>query len=630
MKKIILILTVCILTTNDLFSQDFNLKWSERFEYENSKDGFFSNYINTNDNYIYALHTNLDLKSTGKSKKIRLVCFDKQTMEKIASIPLKGYKENAATKSDYKNLEYHKTIVGTNEIFVFWIDRSAAKSDKKEVLYCESFDVNLKKDKKLKKIYTANLPQETKISRYSSTATFVLSNREAGDEIVVGHEIQKKDDNIDFSYCVIDAELSELTKNQVELPVNFKSNKSLGLSSSYELGKDGNIYIKSFVSMSKEERKNAKKGEAFSYCILSAVKPESGELSKITLKENSRNINDFSYVIDKNKVRIYGFFCDIDKDPTGNSSHGLFFTEAEAGSFDDASLGYTYFDKKTIESLFSKDKEDKKKTPVFGKKKKAKAVENDAEALDDRFEIEDMFTVENDVVLFCSKMYNYSVTTCTTNSNGGQSCTTRYYCEKSNVVAIRVNNEGEIEWATNIDRKKTYSGTSIYDLNVVFANNKFYTIFGSDYQADAEKKSRKSRKRLKDFRDQFEYAVFDYDTGSAAKNTFMVNQKNDIEKKSVDPLAITVLDGRFYVDYSVIKQKWGPTIPVCIASLACPYLVIIPMMNGSFKKGYGNLGVLTIIESNTGKDPKKKDTKVKETKPMDTKTNDTKAKPVKK
>ena len=47
MKKIILILTVCILTTNLLFSQDFNLKWSERFEYENSKDGFFSNYINT-------------------------------------------------------------------------------------------------------------------------------------------------------------------------------------------------------------------------------------------------------------------------------------------------------------------------------------------------------------------------------------------------------------------------------------------------------------------------------------------------------------------------------------------------------------------------------------------------------
>ena len=27
MKKIILILSVCILTTNHLFSQDFNLKW---------------------------------------------------------------------------------------------------------------------------------------------------------------------------------------------------------------------------------------------------------------------------------------------------------------------------------------------------------------------------------------------------------------------------------------------------------------------------------------------------------------------------------------------------------------------------------------------------------------------------
>ena len=627
MKKISLFLAVCILTTTHLFSQDLNLKWSERFEYDNKKDGFFSHYINTNDQYIYALNTDLDLKSTGKSKKIKLVCFNKETMSKVSSISLKGYKENAANKTIYKNLEYLKTVVGTNEIFVFWVDRSAAKSDKKEVLYCESFDINLKKDKKLTKIYTANLPSETKVSRFSSTATFVLSNREAGDEIVIGHEIQKKDDNIDFNYIVINADLSELAKNKVELPVSFKGKTSYGLSSNYELGKDGNIYIKSYVSMSKEDKKNAKKGEAFSYCIFSAVKPESGELTKITLKEDSRNINDFSYVIDKNKVRIYGLFCDIDKDPTGNSSHGLFYTEATSGSFEDATLGYTFFDKKTIESLFAKDKEDKKKTNVFGKKKKEKAAVNDAESLDDRFGVEEMFNVQDDVVLFCSKMYNYSRTVCSSNGNGGQNCHTVYYCEKSNIVAIRINKEGEIEWATNVDRKKTYNGTNIYDLNIAFANNKFYVIYGSDYEANAEKKSFRSRMKYKDYRDQFEYAVFEFETGSAVKNNFMVNQKNEAETKSVDPLSITVLDNRFYVDYSIIKQNWPKTIPMCIGGIACFPLIYVAMLNGNFKKGYGYLGVLTPIENNPVKDSKKKDIKSKDTKAKDTKSNDTKAKP---
>ena len=601
MKNLILVLFFFTINFTIIFSQDLSLTWSDRFEYENKNEGFFSNFINTNDAYIYALHTDLNLKPSGKSKKIRLVCYNKETMKKVSTLPLKGYKENIETRSTYKKLEYLKTIVSTNEIFVFWLDRSNLKSDKKEILFCEIFDIQLNKKKNLTKVYTAYLSPETKISPFSTTSILVLSNRYASDEIVIGHEIQKKNDNIDFNYSIIDPDLTELTQNIIELPVNFKSKTSYGLSSNYEMGEDGNIYIKSFISMTKEERKNAKKGETFSYCIFSTIKTESGELSKITLKDETRNINDFSYTINKDKVKIYGFFCDIEKDPTGNSSHGLFYTEAQAGSFEDATLNYTFFDKHTIEKLFERDKEDKKTTNVFGKKKKEKAASNDAESLDNRFEIEDMFSIQDDIVLFCSKMYNYSVTTCSTNSNGGQSCTTRYYCEKSNIVAIRVNNEGEIQWATNVDRKKTYSGTSIFDLNIIFNNNKFYTIFGSDYQVDTEKKSRKSKKRLKDYRDQFEYAVFDFETGTASKNTFIVNQNNEPEKKSVDPIYITVFDGRFYVDYSVIKQNWPKSIPVFLGGIVIFPLIYIPLLNGNFKKGYGNLGVLKSININDEK-----------------------------
>ena len=95
----------------------------------------------------------------------------------MSSTPLKGYKENDDNKSAYKNLEYHKTIVYNDKIYVFWIDRSDAKSEKKEILYCESFDENLKKEKKLKKIYTANLSSVIKISKYSILAILKMMKK---------------------------------------------------------------------------------------------------------------------------------------------------------------------------------------------------------------------------------------------------------------------------------------------------------------------------------------------------------------------------------------------------------------------------------------------------------------------
>jgi len=348
--------------------------------------------------------------------------------------------------------------------------------------------------------------------------------------------------------------------------------------------------------------------------IFSILNLETGDLSNFELRDHDKSINDYSYVITESKIKIFGLFGDLTKDQTGNSTHGIFYTEIESKSLDYDGLKYTYFDKKMLSTLFAKDPEDKKKTIAISKKKRAKNAENDAAAMDVRFGIEDLFSIDdNNVVLFCSKMYNYSVTTCTSNPNGGSQCTTRYYCQKSNVTSIRINSQGEIVWASNIDRIYTFSGTNIYDVQVIFKNNKFYTIYASIYKVDADKKSRKNQKKYKDQIDSFEYAVFDYENGESKKNTFTVNTKEVAaeDRKMVTPTSIIVIDDLFYVNYMKTSIKWGKSIPLIAASCLCPYLMIIPFTNGNYRKGSGNLGVIAPIDEGGTKSKAKKPVKKK-------------------
>jgi hypothetical protein len=597
------------LTFNSIltFSQDLSLKWSEKFKYDNRKDGFFREFLGSNDKYIYTLSNNFAIKAKKANKQVGLAAFDKTTMKNIARVSVKGAKSNKANQADYSDLKYFKTVIFNDEIFLFWLKRIDSKNDKKDELYVESFTPELKQIKKIKKIYTCKFPTDIKTSRYSSTSIVVLNNSEVVDKIIIGSEIPQKDDNVMFSFITLDKDLEVNEEQTIELPIKLTANKTNGLLSNYTLGKDENIYITSKISLTKEERKAAKKGEDLSYVILSILNTESGDLSNFEMRDNNKTINDVSYAITKNKIKIYGLFGDLEKDPSGNSTHGIFYTEVDSKSLEFEGLKYTYFDKAMISELFKNDAEDKKKTAALGKKKKSKAANNDSQALDTRFGIELLYSVdEENVVMFCSKMYNYSVTTCSSSQNGGTTCTTRYYCQKSNVTAIRIDNQGEILWASNIDRLYTYSGTDVYDVKVVYKNNKFYTIYASSYDPSAENKSRKSRKGKADLRDNFEYGVFDYKNGENTKNNFVVNQKNAEDKKTVNPTSITVMDNNFYVNYMVVKQKIGLTIPFCAAAIFFPPVAIIPFMNSDFKKGHGNLGVISVIEGGgSGKKEKK-------------------------
>ena len=591
--RVILLVAFCS-TIGAAFSQDFKMEWTEKVSYTNKKEGFFTQFINTNEDYVYVLNANLALRPTKKDDKMKLIAYNKSTMKKVGNVALRGYKENASKKATYKDLDYLKTVIFKEKVMVFWVKKSNAKSSKKEELYVESFTAELKRDDKLKKIYTRNIPSDVRTSRFASSAIVVLENKEAGENLIIGSEIPNKGDNVEFTFVEMDNELEVSEEFKIELPIETPS-KSYGLTSDYFYGKDGNVYVSSIISLTKEERKKQAKGADWSYCVLSIINTKSGDVEAFEIRDKNKTINDFQFVVSDKEVKVYGFFGDLQKDASGNSTHGIFYSTINSASLEGDGINYTYFDKSTIDKLFAKDKEDKKKTAALSKKKKQAAKANDQSALDIRFGIESIFvTPENDVVLFCSKMYNYSVTTCTSSPNGGTQCTTRYYCQKSNVTALRVSTEGEIVWASNVDRMITYGGTSIKDLRVAYKNDKYYVIYGSQFKLETNSKGKKSRKKNSEARDNFEYATFEAETGKFKKNNFLVNSKSveKKERKLVNPLSITVLDDNFYVNYMVIRQQVG----WCVANVICFPTLYYSMLSGNTKKGTGNLGVIKIIK----------------------------------
>lgn len=576
MKKTIVILACLIASLSPfLKAQTLDVSWSDKLLYDNKTDGFFQDFIGKNSNFLYAEFDKLRLISRNKAGRLKIAAFDKKTMKKVAMVTVFDSKDAASAKK-YKDLRHYKTVVFETLIYVFWTKESKEKDE----LYVQTFDSKLKPAQGLKKIY------ELKSSKKDDKKAelFVMANHKVGETIMIGGELaSNKGEDIVIEFKVLKSDLTFSSSNQVKLPMTVKY-KSNDLSSNYEYGDDGNLHVRTYVTMNKEQRKAAKKGEATRFPIYSVIDVGSGKIKSYTMKFDNKNIFDFDFVITKDAIKIFGFFCDLNKDPKGNDTHGIFYAVMNPETFElTKDMNFTYFTKQQLNTLFSgdKDKSDRKDKKLISSKKKKKSED---ESLASNYNIEDVQSIDKDnLVIFCSLMYNYSVTTC---NDKGQ-CTTRYYCRKDNVTAFKVDANGQLVWASNMDRRITYSGWYVWDVKVINKDNKMYAVYGSDFAMNAKKKNMFSAKGGKYKSDKFEYAVFDYATGKFEKKEYKVNAVNTkkADKKTISALNVSVMDNEFYINSSRIKLK-----PLAYLSCLCPPVFYFVYLNGNSRRGSGNLG----------------------------------------
>jgi hypothetical protein len=603
----------------NLAAQDLNVAWSERQLYENKKDGFFDDFIGSNSKYVFAKYNNLAYRPRKANRKIKIVALDRVSMKEMASVAVVGFPENEATKAKHIGLDYYKTIVFENVLYVFWVKDTKNRQE----LFVESFDAQLKRVNQIKKVYELNSDSKSK----KKAALFVMGNKNAGEKIIIGGErAGAKESSIQIEYKLLNSDFSFSSSNTVTLPITVVS-KSYGLSSSYEFGVDGNLHVKSIVTMTKEERKGLAKGESYQYPIFSVIDLNSGKIKTHSFKFDSKNIFYSDIKIDGSVTKIYAFFCDLQKDPSGVATHGIVTGFLNNQSFELENVNFSYFTKPQLDKLFANDKADQKKgKALFKSKKKAKS---DEESLKDDYVIEAVQSIDKDnLVLFCTRMHNYSTTTC----DGKGNCVTHYYCEKRNVTAFKLDKAGAIVWASNLDRSMTYNGWDIEDLKVIHFKDQFIVTYGSAYlstdkaSANGKTKVRHSRKSKGYMADRFEYAVFDCTSGNYTKKEYKVNPINvkKENKKLISAVNIKVIDNEMYTPYTKVRYKAWPFLTACGVGLAASALELVGMsstpqnnaivypaaclsaasipffiisgMNSNFKKGSGYLGKISPVK----------------------------------
>jgi hypothetical protein len=558
MKKIVTIIAF-VLLGNLVNAQDLTGTWSDKEIYSKKLNGYYDDFEGSNSKYVYST-------SRIGRKKIFIVSHDKSTMKETGSVALFDVKKEGDSKK-YKGIRYYKTIVFENTIYVFWLIDSKLKDE----LFVESFDSKLKRLNPLKKIYELN-SSKTDLRK---AELFVMGNQKAGEKIIIGGELAANEgQDLKMEYKLLNSDFTFAAANQVALPVKalkgsvrslFSTRGSDALSSSYEFGDDGNLHLKTYVSISKEEKqelkdkkkeatgeeKKALKQMATSYAIYSIVNVPSGKIYSYSMRADNKNILNFDFVVSKTAIKLIGFFNDVNK---GGTLNGIFTASVDPKSYTITNLNFTYFTAEQLNTLFAKDKEEQKKLSEKASKKKKDA----AESLRGNYEIENVQVLDKDnVVIVCSQMYNYSITTC--NSKG--QCTTRYYCQKDNVTLFKVNTKGDIVWASNLDRRKTYNFWNAYDVSVINKDKNFYITYGNDFNVlvgegrDGKNKKKKKSKGQKN--DRLEYAIVDYNTGTIQRKEFIVNainaKKEDLKRVSV--LDMNAIDDQFYTHYS--KKKFG-------------------------------------------------------------------------
>jgi hypothetical protein len=564
-------------------------------KYDNRDDGYFDNFVGSNPEHVYGIYTefkNINLKQGSKSKLL-LVAFNKATMQKSYQVYLKDKKDDRKRFKKLQDFTYLNTLVIKNTIYVFWKKNSLTQTE----IYAESFDSYLNAKEKLKKVYLVKHEESKKVNRIKQNMEMLgqsvdipitIQSSSDSASLFIGVEIVKqKNDLIEFDYAILDLDCNELNKGHVSLPaMPSRWYSALGNSFDYQLGKDGNIYIKGLVSSTPSEQRKSRKDSKDSFSLLCKLDPVNTELETYTIKFDGMNISNFDFVSNENELKLYGFFSDLSKDTKGKKTHGIFYSTITNGEMSDPH--FSYFDSKTLTELFKEDPNDKyQEGAPLQKRFNPKNVNKD-ESLDETYKIETALSVDdNNILLFCTKVYNYQTINSTTMAYGGVggigfggagrtvAPSVNYYCRKSNVTVFKLDNVGEIVWASNLDREKTYTNWDVKDLKIIHDEEKFYVLYGSAFRTDSLRLSGKKAKKGRELRDELEYGIFDYESGKAEKSSFVINGPSSgrKERKFVDPEEIQVFDNKFYVNSLKLKLK-ASTVLVPLS-----FLALTPLMS---------------------------------------------------
>lgn len=573
-----LIYSICLVAFSFftvVYGQEMQKSFSDKMRLKPSKTGLYRGVLGETEKSIIVEYKNTNRKGVTTLERIGII--DKRTMKEGKTLKIVDSKDANRKKEIGDREMAYVRLVDDEKLFVFYTDESKTEVN----LYAECYGINLSKQIKMKKLLTIKKNSKRDVKR-----PIALVNKK---EILIA-QLDNTGNAFVFDYKVLDFSLSETSQDKVELPTPESANDGSVFSiNNFILGNNGIVYFNQSLAIKAGKQKVSLflKTDAYKHeFYLTSLRLESGEANLIDMNAPEKSLMNVHLYEKDGDVKILGFFCDFEKDPSGIRTHGIFYRNLDEETLEASEIVFSYFGESLLNDLFKADTEDKLKTRSK-KKNKAENEERDKEALSRSFTIERISSdASGNLILFCSKMYNYSVTTCTSNSNGGQTCTTRYYCQKSNVTAFKIDNSGEFVWASNIDRLYTYSGTSIYDVNVIEDEENYYVSYANakndafDTADEEDTKKKKKGKTKNETYDYFEYGVINKETGSNEQKTFVINEPDmkKADKKYCNASSIQVFNNQFFL---VSKRNYRNPL-IYLTCLCPPAFIVAGMMNAGY------------------------------------------------
>jgi hypothetical protein len=468
MKLLKLIIVLIITQTQFVLAQEVQINWSIKQNETGGESGYLLQYLDANNENVYALFTKSDISEKINDKKI--VAFNKSTMEKKASVK---FEDIISNKELYSKLELLKIVIQNDGVYIFW-----TKVEKQlEELYVEKLDNNLKKVVVLKKIKSCTVPSEFKRAIYAKNRTSfdVLVNKK---ELLIGYEKHKLEGFINFSYENFNIEDGLSNEKEIDLPTKSYS-KYLGLTSIYQLLEDGNIVVKSFIKDPNSDYKpmpGIKLTKGWYSNIFSFINTTSNKLVSININERDIYLTDLNkigvkYISTEKKVIIFGLYLDTNT-TSKNQIDGFEFIEIDKITLDVSEINKINFDSPTLNNLH------------------------------DIINIDNVYSINNNVYI------SITSTEISFNPSGAPGSN---YLKKGDIFLIKINGNGELSWTSKINREKYYGPTfgDFSDIRVLsFENN-----IGLFYVSKEIKRNSLLNQKIEGIQNNINYSFVDINTG---------------------------------------------------------------------------------------------------------------------
>jgi hypothetical protein len=500
MKKIkSILIAILMFQIHFLVAQEVNVNWSDK-QNENETKGILSNYLDANNENVFALFDKLDQGK--KFENMKIVAFDKSTMKNKAEIEFIDLFNDKKLSSKFELL---KVAIKEDGVYVF-----ITKVEKEiEGLYFVKLDNNLRKVLELKNILNKTISSELKRMVFAGkrTSYTVIDNK---NEIYIGYENPKLNQNTIFNYGKFDFKEGIVNEKAVELPTKTDK-KYYGLTSVYKLLEDGNILFK--YSLDDTETKNpgilksSKKQIMLSFLNTKKNQFTSLEIdSRDTEIFNNSNV-DINYLSDENKIKIFGFYLDTTINRKNGPIKAISFIEINKNTLEKSEIKNSFINPQYFNDL---------NFPLSS------------------LNIEKLYEKDNNI---------YAVITQNFREILPGDASAIYYLKKGNIFVMKINDKGENSWVSKIEREKFFNCLFfIPDIKSYMLNDKIVVYFMTK---PLSKKINLNPKH-EDFQNNLNYSFVDIKTSQIENKEIYFNENKDSDDKMIHIQYSMLINDIFY------------------------------------------------------------------------------------